>query len=107
MTQMLKLSDKHFKGVIITIVNEVKENMLVMSEKKKEINGNSLAVQWLGLHTSTAGGTGSIPGWGTRTLYAVWHGQKKKKREREQRSENKISRASGICGTLSKDLTYR
>ena len=27
---------------------------------------DSLAVQWLGLRTSTAGGTGSIPGWGTK-----------------------------------------
>ena len=26
--------------------------------------GTSLAVQWLRLHTSTAGGAGSIPGWG-------------------------------------------
>ena len=27
---------------------------------------NSLAVQWSGLHASTAGGTGLIPGWGTK-----------------------------------------
>lgn len=27
--------------------------------------GNSLAVQWLGLFTSTAEGTGSVPGWET------------------------------------------
>ena len=26
--------------------------------------GNSLAVKWLGLRASTAGGPGSIPGWG-------------------------------------------
>ena len=29
--------------------------------------GTSLAVQWLGLHTSTVGGTGLIPGRGTKT----------------------------------------
>ena len=28
--------------------------------------GNSLVVQWLGLHASTAGGPGLIPGWGTK-----------------------------------------
>ena len=29
--------------------------------------GNSLVVQWLGLHVSTAGGMGSILGHGTET----------------------------------------
>ena len=37
--------------------------------------GNSLAVQWLGLHISTAGGTGLIPGRGTKVLHATWCGQ--------------------------------
>ena len=42
--------------------------------------GNSLAVQWLRLHASIAGGTaGSIPGWGTKILHAMRRGQKKKK----------------------------
>ena len=31
-------------------------------------------VQWLGLHTSTAGGTGSIPGHGTKIPHAAQHG---------------------------------
>ena len=30
----------------------------------------------LGLRASTAGGTGSIPGWGIKTLQAAWRGQK-------------------------------
>ena len=30
--------------------------------------GTSLTVQWLGLCNSTAGGMGSIPGWGTKIL---------------------------------------
>ena len=38
--------------------------------------GNSLAVQWLGFHASTAGGTGSIPGRGTKILNAEQHDQK-------------------------------
>ena len=34
--------------------------------------GNSLVVQWLELHASIAGGTGLIPGWGTKIPQAVW-----------------------------------
>ena len=40
--------------------------------------GISLAVQWLGLCTSTAEGTGSIPAWGTMIPHAVWLVQKDK-----------------------------
>ena len=45
---------------------------------KFPFSGNSLAVQWLKLHTSIAEGTGSILGQGTKILNAKW--QKKKKR---------------------------
>ena len=38
--------------------------------------GTSLAVQWLRLQASTAGGTGSIPGRGTYIPHATWHDQK-------------------------------
>ena len=34
-------------------------------------------VQSLGLHTSSAEGTGLIPGQGTEILHAAWHGQDK------------------------------
>ena len=37
---------------------------------------NSLAVQWLELGTSTAGGLGSTPGQGTEVLQAAWYGRK-------------------------------
>ena len=43
--------------------------------------GNSLAVQWLGLRTSTAGGMGSIPGGRTKMLEATWCGQKRKRKK--------------------------
>ena len=43
------------------------------------ILGTSLAVQCLRLSASTAGGTGLIPGWGTKILHALQRGQKKKK----------------------------
>ena len=42
----------------------------------------------VGTPTSNAWGVGSIFGWGTRTLHAVQHGQKKKKQERECRLKN-------------------
>ena len=39
------------------------------SQKKiDKVLGNSMVVQWLGLHTSTAGDSGSIPGQGTKIL---------------------------------------
>ena len=41
--------------------------------------GTSLAVQWLRLHAPSAGGTGSIPGRGSKILCAAGHGQKKNK----------------------------
>ena len=34
---------------------------------KKLRNGTSLVVQWLRLHASNSGGSGSIPGQGTRS----------------------------------------
>ena len=37
--------------------------------------GTSLAVQWLRLHASTAGGAGSIPGWGTKIPHAGQSGE--------------------------------
>ena len=42
---------------------------------KKKWDGNSRAVQWLGLHAFTAKGTGSIPGWGTKILQGRQHGK--------------------------------
>ena len=43
--------------------------------RKHPLAGNSLAVQWLGLCTSTAEGPGSSPGWETKILQATWGGQ--------------------------------
>ena len=51
--------------------------------------GNSLTVQWLGLHASTAGGTSSIPGWGNKILQATYHGQKEKKKKKERKKKEK------------------
>ena len=48
-----------------------------VSALQKPTEGNSLAVQWLGLRASSAGGTGSITGWETKIPHATWHGQKR------------------------------
>ena len=40
-------------------------------------------VQWLGLRASTAGGPGSIPGWGTKIPQAVWCDQKRKRNKQK------------------------
>ena len=47
---------------------------------RKVRGGTSLAVQWLRLHASTAGGAGSIPGTGTKIPRATGYCQKKKDR---------------------------
>ena len=48
-------------------------------------------VKWLGLHVSTAGGPGLIPGQGGKTLQASQHGQKKKKQPPENKQMKKIT----------------
>ena len=39
-------------------------------------HGTSLVVQWLGLHASTTGDSGSIPGRGTKITSACWASQR-------------------------------
>ena len=66
-------------------VQGAEELMKKESFNQKETLGNSLAVQWLGLHASTAGGKGLIPGRGTKISQATWHGQKKPLNEKKYR----------------------
>ena len=47
---------------------------------KTTMRGTSLEAQWLRLHASTAGGVGSIPGWGTKIPHVMQHGQNKTKK---------------------------
>ena len=49
----------------------------------------SLAVQWLRLQVSTAGGMGLIPGWGTKILHAMQMMKKIKKAEKLRHSQIK------------------
>ena len=48
--------------------------------RKWEKGQTSLMVQWLGLHASTTGDEGSVPGLGTKILHAVWCGQNNNKK---------------------------
>ena len=45
---------------------------------KNRLDETSLVVQWLTACTSTAGGMGLVPHWGTKISHAMWRGQKKK-----------------------------
>ena len=63
------------------------------STVKNYINtGNSLVVQWLGLHSSTAGDTGSITGHITKTPQATQHSQKQTKKPKIQKKKKKKSK---------------
>lgn len=50
--------------------------------------GISPAAQWLRLHSSNAGSTGSIPGWVTKILHAVKYIQNVKKKKKKLSQEN-------------------
>ena len=52
-------------------MDEPQNTMLGKKKKKNTMLGNSLVVQWLGLRASAAGGTGSIPGLGTKFPHAL------------------------------------
>ena len=63
--------------------------------EKEDKAGTSLAVQWLRLHASSAGGCGSIPGRGTKIPHAARRGQKIKKRNKDKAEDRG---ESGECG---------
>ena len=50
--------------------------------------GAFLAVQWLRLWASTAGGKGSISGQGTKIPYTTWCVQKKTKKNQNSKCNN-------------------
>ena len=57
---------------------------------KKKAAGASLVVQWLRLHTSTAGATGSICDWRTKILLAC-AAQPKKMEKKEKKRKRLLS----------------
>ena len=61
--------------------------MVTKVVQKDECIGTSLAVQWLGLCASIAGGAGLIPVRGTKILHAARHGQNKQENNWPERFE--------------------
>ena len=51
--------------------NSAGPQTLLKKTTQRRYWGSSLAVQWSGLHTLTAEGPGSIPGWGTKILHSA------------------------------------
>ena len=51
--------------------------------KSRKISGNFLAVQWLGLHNSTARGMGSVPLGELRSFKLHGAAKKKKKKKKD------------------------
>ena len=49
--------------------------------------GTSLVVQWLRLHTSTSGGGGLIPDWGSMIPHATQCGQTKTKKNNNKKTD--------------------
>ena len=56
------------------------DNQCCLTCSRRALGGNSLVVQWLGLHASNAGGTGSLPGQGAKSPHATRSTTKKKKK---------------------------
>ena len=68
--------------VVVIFNHPVPDGFTVARDKR----GTSLTAQWLRLHTSIAGGMGSIPGQGTKIPNAtVWCGQKEKQNKQTKK----------------------
>ena len=79
MAGLLELLDQEFKTAMI---NMLKSLMDKVEHIQEWMGGNSLAVQWLRLCASTAGGMGLISGWGTKVPHAVQPKQNKTKQNK-------------------------
>ena len=56
---------------------------MLINQNYTKYLGSFLAVQWLRLLGSNAGGSSSFPGQGTKIPYGVLRSQKKKKKKKE------------------------
>ena len=81
MTLRVKLFDsKCYVNIGNEMTSSLKKTTTTKSHRDWQLkwvdSGTSLAVQWLRLHASTAGGMGSIPGRGTKIPHAAQRSQK-------------------------------
>ena len=70
----------------------------------KDTTGTSLAVQWLRLRASTAGGMGLIPGQGTKIPHAARCSKNKKRHHKENEKASHIL-GKYICNTHILQMT--
>ena len=70
------------------------------------IGGNSLAVQWLRLCVSTAGGSGSIPGRGTKIPHATRCSPPEKKKKKGKLTSPILGQTNIICPFPLSPLLY-
>ena len=68
---------KNYLFWILIAISELSSKKIVQIYTLKTMSGNSLAVQWLGLHALMAKSLGSIPGQETKISRAVYRSQKK------------------------------
>ena len=76
-----------YKGEKSQKITKILNLVLLLIEIEK--SRNSLVVQWLGLCASNAGGTGLIPGQGTKMPHAAWHGRKTNKQTKNPKNKGK------------------
>ena len=69
-------------------------------KKKKNSIENFQTVQCLRLQSSTAWGTGSIPGWGVKIPHATWHSQKPKQTENKFYQRIEMAYVTNHCHHL-------
>ena len=74
MKQVTLLSSLPLQSIFHTMATMIFKNHILPLVKNPHM-GTSLEVQWLGLCASTAGGTGSIPGWEAKIPHAAWCSQ--------------------------------
>ena len=67
-----------YKGLTSIVVYCYMNSGVCMLLSKLTYLGSSLLAQWLGFWAFTDAAFGSVPGWGTEILQAVWHSQEKK-----------------------------
>ena len=78
-SENLPFSWMDLENIMLSGINQKNRNTYCMlsfiSGLQKTVK--SLVIQWLALHTCTAGGLCLLPAWGTRILQVMWQGLNK------------------------------